>query len=1295
MSRIDTAETREARQERQTDGGFDEAVSGAIAKRLTRHPRPTAEREQPKGISQQAHEDALNELAVSMTGSVDVKQRTLVGVTGSEQHRQAFATLVKYQLQQQEKDGKPLSLDKALADAKAELRERYENALGDDKDKGKKLDVLDGYWDRRSGSDNAAEVGVQAFRDYFAEHAPDTGNKDYEHNLDALARALVGGVNIDQRTLALALGRDGPLAELYQNLVTSKLEGQGSPLNRSEAADAVNRELFERIEEVAGKASDKGGKIVDVIEGYWDRHAGKEDADALSRTAYEAVAARPAPDSQRSEITTGIDYDAVLNDVAAKMAEGATFNKDDPRKDRFVTPLTDKSIRDEYASLVYAKLEEQKSNGQPANLDAAYDAVKKELYERLPNALRNDPDSKEKMGILNNYWDKHSGQGDAGDVAHEAYAKFIAENNLTDNPDYEDNLNALALVLGGGALDDTRTLAGLKDPTVDRLYQNLVGHKLRDGVELDKAIEEVRTELFARLGSALGSDAIKDEKIGIIKNYWDKHGGELDAKRAGEAAYADYVEAGKPTNPDTPLSDEEKRKLLAPSATDIMNAETTGGKTVNQLYLERLEEAYKDEPKDSDKAKFLRLMKAQDALSGGFGFLPYYYDKTNDITNYADAPAQLTGEEFQGLVDVDRLKEELGKLAQDPEIAGDSQKLMQSAVSEIKDKQGLEDRIVATMTSPTYKDELKRADLKAENGALQRYTSDLNSLAMLDPEKAQEVQQQLSLTSTVEDVNRIIESGPQGIDASTLDQSVDDVVYTTIKASVLGSYFGEASGTLTSAFDQYMDGKKLENLTKPNGERLTADDITKLKQAKAAVETMKSIVKDALKTSITVEVSPTDRGWLKAIDDLQKSDLDKRISESLDKNQKLLALNDMEKGKVGQMLKGLASDGVFGTVGALISVVAATMTLTQAGGNDAATPAERMTSAFYLLFAVSSAPTAISAIGDPLAKLLGKPGVTQALGLDKNMSDALKGKLIPDADAQRNVQNPSRAASLYSEVSNNVRSAGGAGTQALDAYNRMPPAEQRSVLKSVERMAKAMGQGYENLSASEKIKLFGPGLKLVASSAYLGGSLLGVYMGADSIAKFDENTTPTEKTQAALSLIAGLAWTGAAGAGFVSSFTTGAVAAGASLAGTVLGGVGIVLSVIGLGIASAIQYDKQKKAADEVRQFFTDLGQDGVMQKDWGDKFNYLANVEYNYVSSDKPEVTDEWYEYYFPKDTPAWEAQPDQYREFTEMHGETTRSWWNFVNGEAEELLHGHGKEPEGDRYKPSNAPAWQVMKG
>ena len=1241
----------------------------------------------PPDIGNSNYEDNLNALASALVGGVITDNRTLAVAIGTKGPlAELYKNLVTAKLKEQ---GSAISLDEAIKEVEKELFDRFDSAATNiGADSGDVVDVIKGHWDRHAGRDNSFELAGSAFRDYFSANLPDTGNSNYEDNLNALAAALVGGVNIDNRTLAVAIGTKGPLAELYKNLITAKLKEQGSPTNLEEAMKEVEKELFDRLGSAATNAGADSGDVVDVIKGYWDRHAGKEDVDGLAReAAKELRESTPTPTSQISEIDPDINYDDTLNSVASNMADGT--NTTAPS----VTPFTDKSIRDEYASLIYHKLQQQKERGDPVNLDAAYDEVKSDLYDRLPNALRNDPKADEKMELLNDYWNKSgsNGKSNASAVAREAYAKFLAENTVTNNPDYEDNLNALALALGNGTIDETRTLSGLSDPTLSKLYQNLITDKLKgeEGLPLDDAIAQVKKDVIGRLDHALDGDGIKNEKITMVKNYWDKHSGAKDATRAAETAYAAYVEAGKPLK-EGGLSDEEKKNLLAPSSTDIMNADTADGKTVNQKYMENLEKEYENEPEGSDKAKFLLLLQAQNSLAGGFGYLPYYYEKTKDLTIYADDSTIMDGDNFRGLVDEDKLKAEIEKLAQDPEIAADTQEALQAAVGEIKDKQGLEDRIVATMTSPTYKDELEKADLAAENGALIRYSGDLNSLSMLNPEKAQEVKLELSMTSTVEELNKIIEAGPGGIDDDVLDTAIGDVVTTTIKASVLGAYGGEAAGGLAGAYDDYMDGKKLEDIRKDGGKVLTQEEMTKLKQAKSAADAMKSMLRDALVPNFSKPLNAPGQpgGWDKAIRDLlSSSDLDQKIDKALEKGK----VPDLEKSKVKEVLKNLSKDGVFGTAGALISIVAATLTLTNAGGNAEATPEERMTAAFYLLFAVSSSPTAVSAIGDPLAKLLGRNGVTQVLGLDKNMADALKGRLGPDFKVpDPSVKNPGDASKLFADMNANSRTP--AGNQVVDAFEKMPKSEQNAIMRSVDKMAHSAGTAYTNLSQAEKLKLFGPGLKLIANTSYLGGALLGVYMGADAISNLTKDSTDIEKTQAALSLAAGLAWTGAAGAGFAAWAGAGAAA---GTVGTALGAVGIILSVIGLGIASAIQYEKQEKAADEVRDYFTALDGMGVMEEDWGDKFNYLANVQYNYVESDEPEVTDEWFEYYFPDDMPVWEAQPEQYEAFTEMNGETTKNWWSFVSGDSEDLLTGHGEEPEGDMYKPSNEPAWRTMRG
>ena len=93
-------------------------------------------------LDPQSYENALNELAVSLSGSVDVDKRMLVGISGTDKNKDLFKTLVEYKLKEQVKDGKQPSLQEAISSATDDLRNRSEHALRDDQDGDKKACLL-------------------------------------------------------------------------------------------------------------------------------------------------------------------------------------------------------------------------------------------------------------------------------------------------------------------------------------------------------------------------------------------------------------------------------------------------------------------------------------------------------------------------------------------------------------------------------------------------------------------------------------------------------------------------------------------------------------------------------------------------------------------------------------------------------------------------------------------------------------------------------------------------------------------------------------------------------------------------------------------------------------------------------------------------------------------------------------------------------------------------------------------------------------------------------------------------
>jgi hypothetical protein len=1183
--------------------------------------------------SGQYYQNELNALAVGLMKGVNTSNRTLTNLTDGQLGKH-YKTLILVKLTEQGQRGEQLNLGKAFAEVNKELFEGVHHAAqnaGADADG--IVDVIRGYWDRHEGKSHAIYHAVAAFEQVRLGQTA-TDDPDFDDNLNALASLFVSGTITDGRKLAVGLD-DRIARQLYKNLITAELKKQGYPANLSEAMSTVDEELFKRIGNAAANAGDEGG-IVDVIRGYWDRHGGKEAADTLAREALEEfVSNSPPSEGGSSDVNPDANFEDELNAVAAALAAGINVTN------HTVTPLTDDDIRDHFANLIYAKLKEQQANGGPVDLDAAYDAVREEVSKRIPNALRDDPAPGQKLDILNEYWDQ-GGKSDAARIAHEAYGYFLAKNVQTDNPNYEDNLNALAVGLGGGTIDDTRTLSPLKDPTLGKLYKNLITSKLAGGIVLDDAITQVNDELFNRLPNAGAGGG----KLDIIRGYWDRHGGQTDAKRLAEAAYSSYV-AGTPDGGDSP-------NILESSATDFLNAETVGGKTVFELYIEKLRKAWENEPKDSDKAKYLRLLDAQAALGGSFEYFPYVYNPDVKYTGYSSQPIKMTEVEALGLLDENKIAQELQRLAVNEAIATDLEKFLSEAASEIKDKKGLEDRIVATLLSPAYEQEL--LDAGGDEKALQRFASDIFSLRMLNPEKADEIQQQLSFGSVFSKLSEIL-SNPDlldGLSQSDFQLSLREIVYKMVQAEFYAAYGAEAGLGLWIAYQDRLDGKKFEEI-RINGKELTRPQMDALRLAEATTKAQIQLFKDLTPKQLI--------DWVN-----QDPDNRKTYTETFANERKITqAIQDAYveedlRSKVSEKIRGLSASGALTTAGGMGCLAAGIMILTKDGGKDLTT-ADRLNAAFNLLFAGSGIPQAASQVTGGLEKLLKIPGMKEAIGLDKNFNNVWETSKTTSANAK-----------LWSGV--NRLLANPAGDAALKAFQNLPENTQVAVLKRINGIAKNMGNAVATLSATDKLKLIGPGLKVLADVGYLAGGIIGTYVGAIGIR---DAQTPEDKATASLGLGAGLFWSGAAGISFVSRFVSAGLSATLGTVGAALGAIGLFLSVVAWAVGAGVEHIKQDRAAEKIRDVFRDWERDGITESGWGDKFNYLIQMRYVIGA-----LGLEWYHYYFPENMTPWEAQPEHFRSFVE-NGQAAGDldWYQA----AYSLLKGHGEKPvdTGDEDDPT----------
>ncbi len=1185
-------------------------------------------------LDEDKYDDALNSIVHEMVDSVD--GRSLQGITRGDNAKH-YQYMIEYKLHEQAKNGKNVSLDKAYMEVEEAIRGRYGLAADNYDNKNHRLDVLEGYWERQKGREQAKDLAVGAYQKYWNKYGPPADEGSYDDKLNTLASGMIGGVveKHHNRILAIGLANNDKVKELYKNLVKDKLADQGAPFNLDRAHREVMEDLRARMKTAAGNTEHRSDKLLDVMDGYWEDQTGEADAKSLARTAYEEFQDEYEPtDEDTTQIKGDSKYEDELNAVAATLADG--IDADTGRVPHF----TDGDIRDHYGNLIYLKLQEQKKAGDGISLDKAYDDVRNDLTERMPHALRDHDDPGGAKKAYDKYWKDGDGRGDAGKVARDAYGKFLQENTLLDNPDYEDNLNALTTSMGDGVIDDTRTLSGLRGGVPKELYKNLITHKLDEGKSLDEATDEVVSELEERVKAAYSGDT-ED----IVLGYFSRRDGKDAAKDAASEAYAEYIGSRDDRSPgagspDKPRGDGGEDDLLPPVATDIMNAETVDGTTVSDVFVGKIIDEYENSDQEY-KREFAELVRLKAAIAGGFEIMPYQVRPNGgsggagDITDYADNMHVMDPRIMRDLVDVETLDAKIAEMVEKhDDLRTDQDAFLKASVMRIKDKKTLTDRIYATMTSPAYEEMLKNA--QSEDGdteALARYASDIRSLELLDPDLAAEVQSKLVDGAAFGAFDDLFEKGPDAFDEEAVGMAAKDVAYAIVRGSVLGGY------ATTGALDlrAFFDGKiQLDPLG------FSPEERARYESAKKEYQRLHKLFTDSWK-DIKVDrgTSPYGKDWIKQY----KLQLEKNISKST------------------PLMKDLNNRGILGVGAGMMCLVAGAMGLSM-NGYENTTPEQRMGSAFYLLWTSSNIPDAFRK-GGVLETLLRQPGMADAIGMDKTPGSILwdDSKKV-DADANKKIWQPAQ---------DNVKDK--LGKAAVNEYNSLPSDVKKNILNEAKRK---LGDAGKNLSDIDKIKLIGPGLKVLGNLAYGAGSVLGIYLGVDALKNAD---TPLEKAGAAMAIGSGAAWTAGAGAGFASLFGAGT---GAAIAGSVLGGIALAMAVVGFGIGLALRNKVQEDKADEVRDYFNQFASMDLLKDDWGHKLDYTIHLMYEFESKPTPKnPSDEWYRYYFPEDMMPWEAQPEHFERFLEYQasGETpSGSFWHIDY--ADPAFVGHGDEPDGPRW-------------
>ncbi len=706
------------------------------------------------------------------------------------------------------------------------------------------------------------------------------------------------------------------------------------------------------------------------------------------------------------------------------------------------------------------------------------------------------------------------------------------------------------------------------------------------------------------------------------------------------------------------------------AATDFMNAETTeGGKTVSELFNENMKNEWSSLDLSDPRRQYLELLQAQAALVGGYDYLPNLTKQGvgSDTTSVLPDPVVMDAASTYGLLKEEDIGRKLSELAEDESIVAGIDGFMEDAVSKIKDKNGLTNKVYATMTSDEYKDMLEGMD---PDGARVRFANDLKSLEMLDADKAAALRNDMVGAELIDKLDEIVSSGSYTDEALPLaiqDQTL--LAFNQLYRSI------SATRNADKMIQNYLKGKEgIDSVPEHLRE--------KARGLKQAYTIFTDSILESFKKNGQFDVNDAARNMAGMV-------------KSAGKGLNGYAIMALEK---------LNAGGYLSTVGGAAAITAGIYMLTKTKGD---TPEERIAAARAFSGAMSTLPYMAKVVASPLGKALNNPGMLVMLGLENNtqlqemfgkhfpksddsitavkatgsISEFQLDDLVPDggtaerwaADLERRLnsfadgEDGARSTvsnsdfresySATSEILEDVESRQGSVFQ--DAVDDMPEAERSAVLRAADEQIRNGGGDPSKVPTSTKLRLFGTVFNVAAAlGGEFAGGILDIVMGGMTLDKLvgNPNALPGEYAGALLQMGAGVGGVVAGGA------TLAAMITGSTVLASVAGGAAVVgfgLGAIALIVIGAVAKQKQEQALNDTAQDFKDWETLDVTEDNWGDKFNYLQNARYAY----NYEYGSGDYFKHFPDDKPVWEARPEQYKDFTEYlkdHSSLPDGWFD-----------------------------------
>jgi DNA-binding phage protein len=885
------------------------------------------------------------------------------------------------------------------------------------------------------------------------------------------------------------------------------------------------------------------------------------------------------------------DYENTLNSLAVDMADGIDIDN------RKVSALKGDAA-DKFEALVIAELNAQRADGKTADLSKAIDNARKALFERIGHALDNSDRNADKgLDVFEGYWKRHGGKDDAISAGYAGYDNFLADNTVTDNPSYEDNLNALASSMAGATLTDSRNILHIdSSETLSQLYQNLIDSKAKDGFSPSDAVTQVNDDLRARIGSAAGDDGNK--VTNVFDGYWSRHGGETNTRRLADNAELDTARRDH----DLPaFSDVDIQSM---ETSEIDPDDSSRKLTVSELTWQNLIEDWKTGiedgsiDKNDERAQFYRALRAQGALENGLDLVGLDISEGLSLDH-------ASGDDLSSVVDGEKLDARLGDLFASEAVQKDYASAQTGAVSKVANKDNIASQLEETAFSEAYIDYIN--DLR-ESGqgelAEQDISKTYNALSTLFPateetDKVAEFAQNLQVDSMVTDLDDLIANPDQINDANTAT-ATQDVVKTVLTAL------------------------KRAGVDIP---RRTAETIDKF-------------VNEYLNDQQTA------KNFGKALQELgdrfqKNGSITQKDIDSLMKNGVYKALNEKTNGGMMSLIGTLNGNGALGSAGGLISLASGIYQLAGKGGSLADTTEGRMAIAKEFISFFGASQHFVN-LGSNIIDKVNGTNVNAMLGLDKTLpqiwgDDKVKGKApAPDPHTWErfsdNMQQIIKDApvgdqeALAKKLDISYDDAGKVVKGAKDGFAKNPALpDATTTTRSVSSFLRVLDGAANSATGALDIALGGLMIKRGADSgdgATIGQGAVTVAAGAFGLAGGASSLAALKGIAVARAATGPLFWVSAA----------------------------LTLATLPFSIVQDIKRTNALEGHEaDLKDLFTSLDEDGLLTEDGLNRYEFLEEYMQNYGQRDAPD------------DQSIFEYRSDEYAFYTEEGHLPESGWDDF----------------------------------